>query len=594
MSLPFSAEDTIRLHDAAFFNWLSGFKVDYNNISGAPQLQVPMLAVMAAPHRAFATVVDTLVSRGWVNQADPKIAQAMADQEWPVLPLPVATIERDDPIMSGQLALVPGKYRTNAFNPYTGQWDTYAYPSHYLTQYRLTFWCEKKYTHAYFIEWLMSQLGAVGAGYTEVYIPVQHAQPFGTQLHALRYLGSANMDDLEGAHPRHIRKMLSFTLRSWFMRQPPVAGNGASPVFNVRQDQNILAQDGTSVIDSEVAPGRLNWGTFNLYNSLSTNIAGSVAAYWPSYGAAVVTQAAANAPGRTQDLTVSVTAATDIVPLLDRIIPLNSYGYNLIRIAGMYQSSAAAELTVSNDGVTVDTTVAAGTVGFTATTSRVVSAGTLAVTVAGNAWTLVPSLANTSATAQVYTATTNTNGTVTVTFGDGLSNGGKPVGAVVLTYGSSSAIPTFSAALPAATAWTPFQIYAVTEATRFQVNIAGTGVAANVTLSGTDVRVLNIPSKVAPSSWSSSAGTTKYNWTGLAYQPYIAVVVYMVNGAPFTVTVSNAASAPTTVATLPCAVSTFGVGALLQPTGTTATLSLPTSVAVTDIYLLPYTGITKP
>lgn len=218
MAAPYSYENTIRTHDEAIRTWLQKFRVDYGEINGQNRDNSPVITVFAAPHRAFAATVDQLVAQGWVTEADPAISRARATYEWPVLPLPIITIDRDDPIISNELACVPGEFSFGAFDEATGIWTPYPFPLHYLTQYRITVWSEKRYTHAHFMEWLLGELGHRGCWQRECLIPVVHAEPWGTMLQALRYQGSADLSDLEGFDARHIRSQVSFTLRTWFFK----------------------------------------------------------------------------------------------------------------------------------------------------------------------------------------------------------------------------------------------------------------------------------------------------------------------------------------------------------------------------------------
>ncbi len=262
MAAPYTLENTIRVLDSAFYNWLGLFKVNYGEIAGVERKNFPILRVFASPHRAFAQVADLLVSQGWMAGDNPALQRARANVEWPVLPLPVASIERDDPILDNSLANAAAVWRRVQVNG-NGDYVSHQYPLHYLTQYRVTFWCDKRYTHAAFIEWMLAQLGLRGSGQSEILIPIEHPEPWGAQYHQLRYLGSADLSDLEGNDARHIRSMLSFTLRSWAFRTPDAP---TPPVFATQEQYHINSEaDDTDPSRYEAFPDDGQWGTNNLF-----------------------------------------------------------------------------------------------------------------------------------------------------------------------------------------------------------------------------------------------------------------------------------------------------------------------------------------
>jgi hypothetical protein len=233
VALPYSLDDAIRAHDAAIADWLGTYLVDYGTINGQDRDDFPILRVMASPHRAFAATADMLVAQGWITDDDPKVAAARATYEWPVLPLPVISFERDNPTISNELANSAGIIRKGTFDPATGEWQAYQYPTHYVTVYRATLWSEKKYTQADFTEWVLSQLGTRGAGPLEMYLSVNHGPVVGSVAQALRYTGAADMSDLEGNDARHMRTQFQFVLRSWLWRAPPALGMSAPPVHTI-------------------------------------------------------------------------------------------------------------------------------------------------------------------------------------------------------------------------------------------------------------------------------------------------------------------------------------------------------------------------
>ena len=258
---PYLYENTIRHLDEAVYNWLGGFLVDYGELAGVTRNKFPILRVFASPHRAYAETVNQLVTQGWIAGGTPEEQRLLATYDWPTLPLPVVSIERDDPIISNELSASATHVQRARFNYETQEYEQDPYPFHYLTQYRLTFWCEKRYTHAAFTEWLLSQLGRAGATQSEMYLTLEHPKPYGKQLHQWRYLGSANLSDLEGPESRHIRSLLSFTLRSWAFRKPDFS---APPVYTTQVDSSVSTDPSAESADSTF-PADVCWGTNNLF-----------------------------------------------------------------------------------------------------------------------------------------------------------------------------------------------------------------------------------------------------------------------------------------------------------------------------------------
>lgn len=273
MAEPFTAENTIRLLDEAVRDWLRSCLFDYGTISGVSRKASPLITVAASPHRAFAATADLLVKEGWISGDTPAMQRLNASQEWPVLPLPVVTFERDDPIISNELANPAARFERRYFDPFIGEWISYPYPLHYLTQYRITFWCEKKFTQAMFMEWVMSQLGRRGAAQSEMFLEIDHGIPFGRQIHQWKYLGSSNLSDLEGPEARHIRHQLSFIMRSWCFRP---ADDSSPPIYAIQREAHTPGNETTPDATGD------QWGTANLFTTWKSYQS------WPVHGSASV------------------------------------------------------------------------------------------------------------------------------------------------------------------------------------------------------------------------------------------------------------------------------------------------------------------
>ena len=246
MSAPHSFEDTIRIHDIGFFNWLGTLRVDYGTVGGEDRSDFPILRVFASPERAFAQVTDLLVRMCWIDGATAADMRDNADR-FAVLPLPVVSIQRGDPLPDPELRGTPKVFRQRWLNLRTGQWERHPFPGHYRTPYTATFWMKKRYTEAYIREWIMAQLGLVGMAENEVLIDITHQDPWALMPQALRFDGWSDLSDLEGEGQRYIRVEVSFNLRTWFFR-------------NVDQPEDDIQAIGFSTSVESTRQDRLNEG----------------------------------------------------------------------------------------------------------------------------------------------------------------------------------------------------------------------------------------------------------------------------------------------------------------------------------------------
>lgn len=253
MAQPHSFEDTLRVHDAAFFNWLGGLRVDYGTVGTEDRSDFPILRVFAAPDRAFAAVVDLLVRMCWIDGATAADMRANADN-FAVLPLPVATIYRGDALPDPELRGSPKEFRKRWFNLTTREWERHPWPGHYRTPYTVSFWMTRRYTEAFIREWIMGQLGAQGLQENEVLIPVVHNDPWGTIRQALRFDDFADNSELEGEEPRWVRIDVTFALRTWFFR---VIRPGADEVQRIGADTRVEATSGRVLPGDEIGDDAL-------------------------------------------------------------------------------------------------------------------------------------------------------------------------------------------------------------------------------------------------------------------------------------------------------------------------------------------------
>jgi hypothetical protein len=215
----------------AVMDWLAGLHVDYglagdgedtaNQLFTVPKSNVSIVRVFASPDRAFAATLDTLRRNSWISASDASALAARNDMS--VLPLPVATVSRGDPLPDAEHRGVPKFVKGAASDPRTGVPYVYQHPTPYRTDYTVNFWCRKRYTEAHIREWVYSQFGTLGCADNERMLDVQHINDLGGRWkQAFRLENSSDMSDLEGATPRYIRFDYTFSLRTWMVRSPIV------------------------------------------------------------------------------------------------------------------------------------------------------------------------------------------------------------------------------------------------------------------------------------------------------------------------------------------------------------------------------------
>ena len=177
MAVPHTYDDYLRIHDAAFYNWLGTLLVDYGDVAGVTRNQQPILRVMTTPQRAMAEVVDFLVSQGWIEGTDAADMRKKAEQNFTVLPMPFCSFLREEPQLDPQLQGAVKTIRRRFFNCDIGQWEYHPWPKHHRIGYNVTFRSHKKFTDAYMREFIYGQLGGKGKNENETYIPVVHKAP---------------------------------------------------------------------------------------------------------------------------------------------------------------------------------------------------------------------------------------------------------------------------------------------------------------------------------------------------------------------------------------------------------------------------------
>lgn len=230
--------NALRIHDKAVYDWLGGIHVDYGNISGTPFPSTSILRIYATPDNAFARMADVLIRKGWIVR--PTEQQQLIDAEaYKIVPLPMASIYRQNPENDPQRAGVPLDWRRFTYNPQTGKYDNHPYPGTYSIGYQIDFWCLKKYTEAHIYEWLMGQIGHVGAAPNEIMLPVDHGPPWGLKIQGFKLESFVDNTEIEAieAERRYIRYTATFILNGLVFR-PPV--EGAKPILKISLSSHDL------------------------------------------------------------------------------------------------------------------------------------------------------------------------------------------------------------------------------------------------------------------------------------------------------------------------------------------------------------------
>jgi len=228
MSSPYSYEQFYRIHDAAMKVWVETFHVDYGTGAGngpgaqpaifnPPRNDVPIVAVMASPDRAFAAAADLLINTGLIPGSTQQVWQdtvALLNG----LPLPIVSIYRGDAQFDPTMSGVPKRFPLGGSGSLASSTVQYWRP--YRIPYQLDFWSQKTYTDSFFREWLESQCGIVGNLQNELYISVTHDPPYGVKRQSLLNFGARDNAALEGNQERYRRTTYSLSLRAWFIPNP--------------------------------------------------------------------------------------------------------------------------------------------------------------------------------------------------------------------------------------------------------------------------------------------------------------------------------------------------------------------------------------
>jgi len=326
MATPHSLEDTLRRHDEAFSAWLSDLTVDYGDLGGSAKLNHPILQVMAGPQRAFAALWVLLVKQGFVVGTDADEYRDNA-KAFPVVPLPLASFERIDTNPHAEYDGVPKRFRTQVFRQGTLEHESHPWPGMYQTTYRLNLWCRKRYTMVYMKEWLFSELGQLGTAGTEVWLNVEHGDPWGTLRQALKMSSMSDLSQLEGEDDqRYFRIEIDLTFNTTHFR----TAAETQPYFDTLDphsswQDNVAGTDGI-ITDPDPLGDEFRPVTesLNLYQPYVTP--SLVATQWPTAGNATIGVSSLAPEGALANsaLVVGVTDPTDIVDFVNKPMHLSS------------------------------------------------------------------------------------------------------------------------------------------------------------------------------------------------------------------------------------------------------------------------------
>lgn len=315
MASPYTYEEAVRVHRQAVMNWLGGLHVDYPADEDGVWTQRsnwPILRTFASPDRPFAAISDLLLSQGWFKDkttADEMRTAASNARDLSVFPLPIVTVQMSDPVQDSAFASAV-KEPLRTYNATAGRWERHPWPGHYRTAFTATFWCRKVYTDDHIREWVMSQFGNRGANNNETFIPVVHAEPWGTMMQALRLDGSDDQSALEGNDPRYRRFSYTFNLRTWVMK---VTTAEAARVETIIVDEagNPVAE-GDTLADIEPDASNVRYESDNLFNVPFPDQ--KIATLWPKTGHGQITRGGLMLGGR-PGFKIKVDDADDSVDL---------------------------------------------------------------------------------------------------------------------------------------------------------------------------------------------------------------------------------------------------------------------------------------
>lgn len=222
MAFPYTTHNCLRIYDRMVALWIGSLPVDYGNIAGRMQNPRGMLTVYASPTKALAAMSNVLRRKGWIKPGDIG-SDNMDYDDWITVPLPFASIQRQDPTWDAERANVPFVYRK--FLREGNAYRSTRFPLPFDITYNVDFWMRRKFTDAHIREWLMVQHSPIGAANNELFLTAEFGEPWGNKIIPVTDLSYTDNSDLEPDEDsdRNLRFTLNFTLKAWVFPPPSTA-----------------------------------------------------------------------------------------------------------------------------------------------------------------------------------------------------------------------------------------------------------------------------------------------------------------------------------------------------------------------------------
>lgn len=391
MASPLTHENTLRTHDQAIYDWLADLRVDYSTtqewfdarlgvypwlermraskttVPTESRRQHPILRVVAKRQRAFAAVLDMLMAQGWFDASMIEAIRSGADNDWSILPWPIAVID-PQPAIPDQT-----KNRTSHLNWLKevnlddGGVSYISHPSVWERIYIVTFFADKVFTENHIREWKMAKFGQEGTE-GKTHVTVNHRAPIGPQTHVMSWIGTQDLSIAEGAGPRVISFTFELSLPVLFFRaerrnapeDPNPSANGYPPARRISVPTFIPQPDGitnylceTTVGQLDLHPSRVSPSLFRIPNPLPR--------IWPVMGTALVTRSPLSPDGRPPTgIRIFVSTFVDVVHLWSARIGLTEApNYGVFALAVTYRATLPITLAFDQRALTTDPWVSA-------------------------------------------------------------------------------------------------------------------------------------------------------------------------------------------------------------------------------------------
>jgi hypothetical protein len=438
----------------------------------------------------------------------------------------------------------------------------------------------------------------------------------------MRWIGTADLSDLEGENPRYIRMQASVILRTWFMRGTLPTARRAQPVHTIHRQ---------AYSPTDLAPTAAWWGSYNLWRRQGT--AEQIASAWPrESGISLVNDALGDnddpivvaGPGAASVVVTGMSGGSSTAA--------SSGTINLLTVNGAPENPALHTTITIGDGVTASTfelvsglSTDLAAVGNVAVVRGVTAGDTLANLLA--AVVAAPIAVTASATAAVsaygdsgleVTVVSDNDRVGLVTIGTALHptelceivsvagtfetdspvtiglEGGE--GDLVTGVPPVVSTPRWRLNIPAGI--NTLHAFALVDGVRFTYYVAGAGTAADCKLSYINVRHIGDGARIDPTQVDDLGADWLYRWQGLEPGRSYLFVIRLDAGSVGNVSFEDDDTAPTFFRTQDMFDGMLGVVGLIQPLTTSAAVRLPQTAVPTGAYAVafdgPYAGCTLP